>query len=70
MGNSNTDASKEARALSSKATKERNKPKGYLYFSVTIPPEAGVFLVSEQARTGESKSAVIARALVALRKNS
>lgn len=70
MANPNTAGAKAARAASSKTTKERNKGKGWEYFSVGINAEAAAVLSTETAATGESKSAVINRALLELGKNN
>ena len=68
MANSNSPASKAARIKASKSQKVRRKAEGYQYFSVELRPDSAAAMATIQQETGESKNAVINRALIELAK--
>ena len=66
MGNSNQPGSKAAKIKCVAEQKKRRKGEGYAYFSVELRPDSAAALAAIRQQTGESKNAVVNRAVLAL----
>lgn len=69
MGNSNQPCSRAARIKASADQKKRRKTDGYAYFSIELRPDSAAALATIRQKTGESKNAVVNRAVLALAEN-
>lgn len=69
MANSNQPRSRAARIKACADQKKRRKGEGYAYFSVELRPDSAAALAAIRQKTGESKNAVVNRAVLALTEN-